>query len=147
MALNQRDTNEKWVLYLNADEVEKAANLFSSLPHCRIKPVGDQYNKDLLEAQIGLVYSGYNSLMDVLAAGLPAILLRREMKDQEQDIHVQQLTHACPDKLTPLNDCEATSETINQTIDRLLQVRPVGSSINLLGSQNTADFLVSRCGF
>lgn len=144
-AMRQRDPKDQWTLYLAKDEVEKAAGLFGPLPNCRIYPVGEQYSTDILQTKLGIVYSGYNSLMDVLAADIPAILLRRDMKDQEQDIHIQQLTSACPDSLIKIDDGAANAQSINQTIDKLLEFNREGSAVNIEGSMKTAEYFAAIC--
>ncbi len=142
--LRLRPRTEKWVFYLAKDQVEKAAHLFAPLTNCRICPIGEQYGIDMLQAEIAFVYSGYNSLMDVLAANIPAILLRRDMKDQEQEIHIRQLTESCPNHLIEIDDKTAASDTINKAVDSLLTAGSSVPSINITGSANTAEFLASH---
>lgn len=144
-ALVQRNKQEKWVLYLAPDETEKMKELFAKLPNCIINPVGEQYSRDILQADVAIVYSGYNSLMDIIAAEIPAILLQRDMKDQEQDIHIKQLTDACPDHLVGLEDDAVSSQTLNKVIDSLLSSNTFSSAINIRGSEQTAQYLAALC--
>ncbi len=65
---------------------------FRGIGHCRVEPPGSGYVRALLHSKTALVYGGYNSLMDILHTRLPALVVLREMADEEQQIHVGRLT-------------------------------------------------------
>lgn len=66
--------------------------LFHGISHCRVESPGAGYVRALLHSQTALVYGGYNSLMDILHTRLPALVVLREMADEEQQIHLGRLT-------------------------------------------------------
>lgn len=66
--------------------------LFQGISHCRVAPPGAGYVRALLHSKTALVYGGYNSLMDIFHTRLPALVVLREMADEEQQIHLGRLT-------------------------------------------------------
>ncbi len=85
----------KWVIYTKVAELARNAGeqlrKIKELPNCSIKQISNQYFNDLHRAKILITYGGYNSLSDVLAAKIPAVVITRKLNDQEQDDHVTQL--------------------------------------------------------
>ncbi len=80
-----------WRVFVDDDE---AARPFQGVANCRLERVGAGYGEALLQARALVIYGGYNSLMDVLHARLPALVVLREMDDAEQERHLASLGRA-----------------------------------------------------
>lgn len=122
-------------------EIEK---LFGRLPHCRLEaPSGLRYVQALLASRSAVIYGGYNSIMDVLALNLPAVVVLRAMQDNEQQIHMEKLRHAAGDSLQVVDEAHAEA---GQLADLLLG-NLAGKSwpsrqINLDGAEHAAGYLM-----
>lgn len=137
-----------WRLFVGVDagsEEEKTVqSLFGTLPNCFVEPPGSRYLSALAQSQCAVIYGGYNSLMDVLYRGLPTVVLLREMRDNEQQIHLNQLMHTTPHQFLVLSEAEATREDIYTALQRQLsQAAPKRAGVNLEGAPRAAHTLVA----
>jgi len=66
-------------------------DMFAGLAHCTLEEPGPRYGEALIRSRKAVIYGGYNSLVDVLFAGLPALVVERGMCDNEQQLHLQRL--------------------------------------------------------
>lgn len=116
---------------------------FTNLEHCRVRPFGQQYAVSLLRSKVALIYGGYNSLVDILAVGIPAVVLLRKMKDNEQHMHLQHLA-GINDRLVTIDEDKLTADKlVNLLTDRLKKDRPANLSLNLDGAASTAHYLAA----
>lgn len=141
--LSQRSNNEKWNIFINKDEVENVRRQFKNVNNCTIKAVGEEYAESIIHSKMAIIYGGYNSLMDICAAQIPALILQRNMKDQEQEIHIQQLIQQAPETYTLVKDAKPTPKTLEAMLTKLLAQQHLSKPIRLDGSIKTADFLHS----
>lgn len=135
--------SDQWHVYLGESMDKQGmtdAPLFSG-SNCHVKPFGQGYAESLLRSKVALIYGGYNSLVDCLAAGIPAVVLLRKMQDREQHLHLQHLT-GVNDQLIPLEEEEVTSETLAKVLAALLKIEQRHrGSIKLDGASRSAHFL------
>lgn len=147
-ALNRlENVTDCWHVYLGEHDQRcgSAAHHqpFANLDHCRVRPFGQQYTESLLQSKVALIYGGYNSLVDVLAAGIPSVVLLRKMKDNEQHLHLQHLA-STTDQLVTLDEDKVTTEKLVSMLKGLLKKdRRPNLPINLDGAANTAHHLVN----
>lgn len=141
--LVKRNEQEKWNFFVNQEELTTVQEQFRLLPNCSVKPVGEEYSQSIINSKMAIVYGGYNSLMDVCATRTPALILQRNMKDQEQEIHVRQLTRQSPDTLRFLDTTHSQPEPLNRLLSELLTHEKVSHAINLDGSAQTAASIVN----
>lgn len=139
--LERRDSEEKWEIFIDKKELEAVSELFANISNSTIEPVGEKYTKAILNSKIAIIYGGYNSLMDVYAAQTPTIVVERYMKDQEQELHIQQLLNFTPHFITRIDEQVNDSTTLNQTIDKQLGIDKQSLEINIQGSTSSASFL------
>jgi len=142
--LKNRDSHERWDLYL--DPVHSESDLFfskfSSIPKCRVARPSQNYIHSLQSSRCAIIYGGYNSLMDVLSVDLPAIVIERDMKDNEQQSHLEKLIQAdSPLKIfqengSPENLAEILSHIIQPSFQHTQKV-------NLTGAETAARKLHS----
>ncbi|WP_163335691.1 hypothetical protein [Desulfopila sp. IMCC35008] len=139
-----------WRLFIDFGEAsagDRVQNLFLPLSHCRVEPPsGHAYVEALLNSETALIYGGYNSLADVLRCAIPALVVLREMKDNEQQIHVQRLlTHS--GQLRTISESDARSEQIRSLFFEILHSSFVEESkVNMNGAKNSADYIAALLG-
>lgn len=141
-ALSKRNVDESWKIFINNQDLPDLKKSFSSLPHVDIEPVGEGYASTILRSKTAIIYGGYNSLMDVCAAGVPSIVVMREMKDKEQDEHIQKLIAYSPDTMRMVEESKTTADELQTAIDSLLQRPKQEAEFNIQGSTHVATALV-----
>ncbi len=123
-------------------------SLFAELPQCRLEPPsGRRYVEALLNSRMAMVYGGYNSLIDVLAAQLPALVVLRPMRDEEQELHLQSLLAAVPGRFRLIREDQVNPEQLRQALEAAQQegiCRPV--AVDLDGAATAARTLFGLLG-
>jgi len=118
-------------------------SLFTPLPHCRPEPLaGPGYVEALLQSRTAVIFGGYNSIMDVLACSLPSVVVLREMRDREQQLHLDRLHRAAGELLQVVEEAGVTAEELARLL--LANLAHSGTShqpINLDGAERTAEQL------
>ncbi|HSL40486.1 MAG TPA: hypothetical protein VK857_08945, partial [Desulforhopalus sp.] len=86
---------------------------------------------------------GYNSLMDVLHARLPALMVLREMNDAEQEIHLASLTRATGKLFATIPEAEPSSDQLEALLLERLEHggQLAAPSINTNGAAAAAGYL------
>lgn len=124
---------------------EKHGQIISSLqqlPYCHLQPPGPGYIEALLHSKTAMIYGGYNSLTDVLAIGLPTVVLLRAMQDSEQQMHLHLLHKYTRDQLLSIDEARLTKKNIEMGLRTQLKKSPLSAEINLQGAENAARQLV-----
>jgi len=80
-----------WRLFVDHEKKEMIQDLFRDLPFCTVDEVSERYIPALVTSKMAIVYAGYNSMSDILASRVPAVVLLRDLKDREQQTHVDPL--------------------------------------------------------
>lgn len=135
-----------WHLFANLDP-DQHGHIISSLqqfPYCHLQPPGPEYLEALLHSKTALIYGGYNSLTDVLAVGLPAVVLLRAMQDNEQQMHLHLLHKYTNDQLLSIDEAQLTEKIIEMSLQTQLKKTPLTAEINLQGAENAARQLVMQ---
>ncbi|MFZ5573226.1 MAG: hypothetical protein ACOZF0_22720 [Thermodesulfobacteriota bacterium] len=112
--------------------------LFDPLPFCQVSPMGEAYFPSLLRSRAALIYGGYNSLTDVMFAGIPALVILRGMQDREQESHVRLLNrHGLDFSVLPEGDADERS--LRDSLGNLLtKTSSPRTRIRLQGAENSA---------
>ncbi len=133
-----------WHLFANLapDQHGLIISCLQQLPYCHLQPPGPEYIEALLHSKMAMIYGGYNSLTDVLAAGLPAVVLLRAMQDSEQQIHLQLLDKYTNDQLLSIEEAQLTEKNIEMGLRTQLKKTSLSAKINLQGAENAARQLV-----
>jgi len=142
-ALALRDQTECWKIFINSKDFQDVKKRFEGLSHVNIEPVGEAYAQTILNSKMAIVYGGYNSLMDVAAAGIPSIVVMREMKDKEQDEHIEKLLVHDPEAMVMVEESKASVEDLNTAISTRLQQERKETQFNIQGSTHAANALVA----
>jgi len=135
-----------WQLFadLNPAQHGKLLSALRQLPHCRLQPPGPGYIDALLHSRVALIYGGYNSLTDVLAAGLPTVVLLRAMQDNEQQKHLELLRQHTDNQLLSLEEQQITVTIIESALREQLRKSSFSPEINLQGAENAARLLAEQ---
>lgn len=109
----------------------------------RLCDFGEGWLDDLRAATAAVVYGGYNSLTDVLAANVPAVVLLRGMRDAEQEEHAAALAARRPG-LVVLRTGEATAPRLVQAVaEAVSRANLLKPPVNLDGAANAAHALAA----
>jgi predicted glycosyltransferase len=116
--------------------------LFQGIGHCRVEPPGSGYVRALLHSKTALVYGGYNSLMDILHTRLPALVILREMTDEEQQIHVGRLTALDGVNIAAVLESQVTADELTGLLlDNLGKKKATSMPIRADGAETAARYL------
>jgi predicted glycosyltransferase len=96
----------------------------------------------LLQSKLALVYAGYNSIGDLLAARTPGVALLRDLEDREQNAHLEKLLPVVGKYLSVLPEAEADTRMLQQALESKLHTPrlPVGI-VRLDGAANAVSAL------
>ncbi|NNG00295.1 MAG: hypothetical protein HKM93_12995 [Desulfobacteraceae bacterium] len=139
----------QWHIFIGAGPDEACYNtvrrFFSHLPFAHVLPASNAYIDALTASKIAVIYGGYNSLMDILWAGKPALVVLRDMQDREQQLHVKRLRHLKGINLEVIDERSA-AEPVNTShlLTGLLESEKTGDQsllIDLNGAANAAKRL------
>jgi len=128
----------------NPDGHATIHNLFQNIPHCTLEEPSARYAEALIHSKSAVIYGGYNSVIDVIHAGLPALVLLREMQDDEQQNHLKELVRKVGGQLAVLSEKDADAVTLGTLLQRQLK-RPLQrpDRINLDGAENALRHLTT----
>jgi predicted glycosyltransferase len=141
----------RWKIFTDLKRIEAAANTiklqFDDLPYCSVENVSDRYLSALANSRVALIYGGYNSLTDIMAAKVPSVIIVRGMNDREQEEHVRKISQLKPDLIYVLKESEANWKTLAAGLEQQLNVA-VGdeSEIMLNGAEVAAGKIVEALG-
>jgi len=136
-----------WHLFVDSgDSIENkqyVRGVFSGIGHCRLEQPGPRYAEALLRSRTAVIYGGYNSLMDVLYAGVPALVVERGMRDNEQQQHLQRLRTTVGEGIQVISETEILSEQIVLFLLENLSKdsNPAVAAVNVGGATEAATML------
>ena len=141
----------KWKIFTDLHELQKVASdanrKFEKNPHCDVENVSDQYLAALANSRVAMVYGGYNSLTDIMAANLPAVVIIRSVNDKEQEEHVNKIIQARGKLMVSLTETEITWKKLHTALETQLNVDPKGGrEVQLNGSEKAARTIVDILG-
>jgi predicted glycosyltransferase len=88
---------------------------------------------------MAIVYAGYNSISDILASRIPAVVLLRDLKDREQQTHVDRLLPFIKDYVTVLTESNTDTQSLQQALESQLHAPPWhNETLNLKGAELSA---------
>ncbi|BHH85267.1 hypothetical protein LA52FAK_35560 [Desulforhopalus sp. 52FAK] len=137
-----------WCLFIAGVEgagQDDVSTIFSGLKHCHLKPPSGDYGRELIRARSAVIYGGYNSLVDVLYTSIPAIVILREMMDQEQQEHLACLQKQLSSPMVGVSEEEVTVEQLHGLLQELLRgPARVDYGVNANGAECAAQYLYRR---
>jgi predicted glycosyltransferase len=103
-----------------------------------------KYASALLHSKTAVIYGGYNSLMDVIHAGIPAVVVLREMQDEEQQIHLQKLQQVAGEALSTVSESRVSAGELEGLLLAHLQKNKLSSvSLKTNGAERAARYIHS----
>ena len=141
----------RWKIFTDLKKIEaEAKNIklqFDAIPYCTVENVSDQYLATLANSKVAIIYGGYNSLTDIMAAKVPSVVIVRGMNDREQEEHVRKISEVKPNLIFPLKESEVTWKTLAEGLEKQLNVEMEDESeIMLNGAQVSAKKIVEPLG-
>lgn len=116
-----------------------------SIEFCTVESFGTDYLRALCESRSAIIFGGYNSLVDVLAIEIPALVVLREMNDREQCVHAESLAAILGQALIPVQESSSNVSELHDKLTSLLehdrQARHA-HLVNLDGAEHGAHALV-----
>ena len=138
----------RWWLFIDTESSFKVGQtikqLFEGIDNCQLEPPGVMYVSALLHSKTAVIYGGYNSLMDVIHAKIPALVVLREMEDEEQQIHLQNLKKITGEALSTVSESKVLPEELETImLANLKRNRFPSISLKTNGAAVAATFIQS----
>lgn len=131
-----------WHLYVPESRLVSIQEDFAGLSFCRVAPIGERYLSSLLHSKTALIYGGYNSILDVAAARIPALIVSRSTRDLEQLEHLGRLQRIVGESWQVIEEQEISEKTVTRALTHLLEIgAEVKSTIDMGGAERAARFL------
>jgi len=145
------DHHGRWRIFTDLNKLEaesqKIKLQFDDLSACTIENISDQYLATLANSKVAMIYGGYNSLTDIMAAEVPSVVIVRDMNDKEQEEHVSKIIKTKPNLIYPLRESEVTWKALVEALERQLSVEiEEDQKISLEGSEVSAHKIVDLIG-
>jgi predicted glycosyltransferase len=116
----------RWKIFTDLKKIETEASTiksqFDAIPYCTVENVSDQYLATLANSQVAIIYGGYNSLTDIMAAMVPSVVIIRGMSDREQEEHVRKISQLKPNLIYALKENEVNRKTLAEGLEQQLTV-------------------------
>jgi predicted glycosyltransferase len=124
---------------VDQEKKEMIQDLFRDLPFCAVEEVSERYIPSLVKSKMAIVYAGYNSISDILASRIPAVVLLRDLKDREQQTHVDSLLPFIKDYVTVLTESNTDTQSLQQALENQLRAPTWHNEIlNMKGAEGSA---------
>jgi predicted glycosyltransferase len=136
------DRHGLWHIYVARDKRDSIRERFRDLPFCSVHEVSEKYVTSLLNSKVSVLYAGYNSISDVLAAQVPSVMLLREVGDMEQEHHLKKLMSYAKYAIQTLEESKTDAETLQAALERQLHAPPFkNQDVNIGGAEKAASIL------
>lgn len=141
----------KWIIFTDIHELKKVAHnvkrQFEGIAHCVVENVSDQYLAALANSRTAMVYGGYNSLTDIMAANVPAVVIIRSANDKEQEEHVNKIIQAKGRLMVALTESEISWKKLHAALETQLNADiEGGGEVQLNGSEKAVRTIVDILG-
>jgi predicted glycosyltransferase len=98
-----------------------------------------------MNAESALIYGGYNSVVDVLFVEIPTLVVLREMKDQEQQVHVHCLQEKCAGALVSISEDDISADKLQiLLLENLNKTISADNGVEMNGAACAANYLYSK---
>ena len=129
-------------LFVPEAQLTGLREVFRDLSFCRVEPISERYLVSLVQSGSAMIYGGYNSIVDVAATGIPALVVLRSTQDREQQEHVHRLQKSAGLQWQVIEEDEVSGPALEEALRFLLAASPVSSPpIDCRGAENTARLL------
>ena len=92
---------------------------------------------------MAIIYGGYNSLTDIMAAQVPSVVIVRGMSDREQEEHVRKINRMEPHLIYALKERQVSWKALARALEQQLSVELKDEAeIMLNGAEVAAEKIV-----
>jgi predicted glycosyltransferase len=132
-------------IFAGHDDISTCRQKLEGLDFCTLERFGPHYVESLYSSRSAVVFGGYNSLVDVLSLGIPTLAVMRDMRDHEQQEHLETLIGAVGHRLTAILENECSVEQLYTLLaDRMkADIDPFALPVNLGGAEKAARTLAA----
>lgn len=132
-------------IFFGGGDLRSLRSRLEGLPHCSAERFGTSYVEALSGSRSAVVFGGYNSVIDAMAAGVPALVVLRNMADREQQEHLAALTGLEGSSLSTVMEDTCSVEQLYQELQALMVTGfdPLAVEIDLGGAEKSAAILSS----
>lgn len=132
-------------IFVGHDDISSCMQKLEGLDFCTLERFGPQYVEALYSSRSAVVFGGYNSLVDVLSLGIPTLVVMRDMRDREQQEHLETLIGTVGNRLTATLENECSVEQLyTLLVDRMkVDIDPFALPVNLGGAEKAARALAA----
>jgi predicted glycosyltransferase len=132
-------------IFVSGSDLSMVREALQDLDFCSVEPLDEHYVQALYYSKSGVIFGGYNALVDVLSASIPALVVLRDSHDREQREHLTALTGALAGRLAVVEENGCSVEQLAVELERLMQVGvdPLDNPLNLRGAQCAAEILAA----
>jgi len=129
--------------FLGGDQYQAISQQLQGLDFCSAEPFGDQYIEALFGSRSAVIFGGYNSLVDILSIGIPALVVRRGMADNEQHEHLDALLASMKSRLIGVDESGCSVESLYRGLQSILEITPdpFESPVDIGGAEAAARHL------
>lgn len=127
--------------YTSANDLKKLKKL--STETLSVQSFSPDFQDWLKAADLSASMAGYNTTMNILSAGIPA-LVYPFTQNHEQSLRIDRLSDLVP--ITKLNEGDLKAETLAARIEQQLLEHHFKSPVSLNGSINTLKIVEKWCG-
>ena len=129
--------------FLGGEGFVAMSQQLQGLDFCSAEPFGDQYIHALCASRSALIFGGYNSLVDILSTGIPALVVKRSMADKEQQEHLDALLGSMESRLIPVDEAGCSVEMLYRGFQDILELSPdsFAHPVNIGGAETAARIL------
>jgi len=134
-----------WDIFVAKNKRDNIEERFRDLSFCSVHEVSEKYVVSLLNSKVSVLYAGYNSLTDALAAQVPSVMLLREVGDREQENHLKKLMAHAKSAVRSLEESKTDAATLRAALEKQLNAPPYEDhGINIEGAATAASILGER---
>lgn len=129
--------------FVGEDAFQSMNQQLQGLDFCSAEPFGNRYIHALCASRSALIFGGYNSLVDILSTGIPALVVKRDMADKEQQEHLDVLLKTMKSTLIPVQEAGCNVEILYRGLQEILEISPDPFKIpvNVGGAEKAARLL------
>lgn len=129
--------------FVGGDGFQSVRRRLQGLEFCSAELFGDQYIYSICASRSAVIFGGYNSLVDVLTTGIPALVVKRDMVDREQQDHLGVLHGRMKSRLIPVDENACSVELLHRCLRDILEISPdpFKNPVNIGGAEAAARIL------
>jgi len=130
-------------IFVGSQDLSTLRKMIQDLDFCTLEPFSEKYVQTLSCSKSAVIFGGYNSLVDIMATGIPAMVVLRDMRDREQHDHLQALAEPLGKRIAVVDEKDCSVEQLYRLLDNLMNLSPdpFATQVNLGGAEQTARVL------